>query len=150
MTSGARARLGDTVRVHVRIELEDGFVAEDTFGGEPVTAVLGQGDIHACLERCITGMRPGEEKRATLEPEEAFGLHTPEAVHTLPRSAFAAMDDIEVGQIIEFETPGGHRLPGAVRRLGTDTVVVDFNHPLAGHRLDVRLRLVEIVPSKAP
>ncbi len=140
-----RARPGHTVRLHVRIALETGFVAEDTFGHEPVTATLGQGDVHPCLERLVLGMAPGEERESILEPEEAFGLHTAEAVHGLPRGQFESMPHLQVGQIIEFETPGGRRVPGAVKAITADRVTVDFNHPLAGHRLRVRVRLLAIL-----
>ncbi len=143
-----RAALGDAVEVHIRIELEDGLVAEDTFADEPITAVLGQGDIHACLERQVLGMAVGEERNLTLEPEEGFGLRTQEAVHTLSRSAFSALGPLEVGQIVAFETPSGQRLPGAIRGIDDRAVVVDFNHPLAGHRLRLRVRLVGLRRSR--
>ncbi len=142
------AKLGDTVRVHLRIELEDGFVAEDTFADEPVTAVLGHGDIHACLERCLVGMRPGEQKTISLEPEEAFGLRSTQAIHTLPKEQFQERESLEVGQILAFRTPGGQRVPGAIRAIEERHVVVDFNHPLAGHRLNIRIRLVDILPGR--
>ncbi|WJW75097.1 peptidylprolyl isomerase [Thiohalobacter sp. IOR34] len=123
---------GSRVRLHLRLSLADGTVVEDSYGGEPLEFVIGDGTLVQGLERALYGMRPGQSQRLTLHPEQAFGAHDPALVTHLPRARFP--DDIvpEPGLVIEFETAEGEFLPGLVLAVEGDQVEVDLNHPLAG------------------
>ena len=132
---------GRRVVMHFSLTLEDGTVAEDTFDQAPLEFTVGDGSMTAGLEYALYGMRPGEEQTVTLTPPQTFGRHDPQKIHTLPLSAFKTAP--RVGQIIAF-TGDGAELPGAVKKVGGKSVTVDFNHPLAGHDLVYRAKILAV------
>ncbi|MGB5260999.1 MAG: FKBP-type peptidyl-prolyl cis-trans isomerase [Gammaproteobacteria bacterium] len=137
-----------TVTLHLSLSLEDGTVAESTFGGEPLTFTLGDGTLDYGLELGLYGLVSGAKQRLTLDPGQAFGQRDPGRVHTLPRETFAADMQLEPGMIIGFETEAGEELPGAVLEVDKETVQVDFNHPLAGRTILYEVEILDVVPAE--
>lgn len=137
-------RPGSRVTMHFSLTLEDGTVAEDSFDGEPLEFTMGDGTLNEGLELGLYGMQVGDEETLTMSPEQTFGFHDPENVHELPRSDFDEDQPLEEGMIIAFNTPAGDELPGMIRQVSDDSVTVDFNHPLAGHDLLYRIKIIDI------
>ena len=135
-----------TVTLHLSLSLEDGTVAESTFGGEPLTFTLGDGALDHGLELGLYGLVRGDKQCLTLDPGQAFGQRDPDRVHILPRDAFAADMALEPGVIIGFETEAGEELPGEVLVSDEQSVQVDFNHPLAGRTLIYEVDILDVVP----
>ena len=89
-----------------------------------------------------------QTRRAELElgAGEAFGARNPEL---LQRVKLALLREIgepdacyDVGDVVQFPTPdGAGAYAGVVREIGTDWLLFDFNHPLAGRpvRFDVHV-----------
>ncbi|RLD74984.1 MAG: peptidylprolyl isomerase, partial [Bacteroidetes bacterium] len=40
--------------------------------------------------------------------------------------------------------PAGDEVPGMIKQVGADVVKVDFNHPLAGHELVYRVKIMSV------
>lgn len=135
---------GSRVTMHFSLTLEDGTVAEDSFDSEPLEFTMGDGTLNEGLELGLYGMKVGDEETLSMSPEQTFGFHDPENVHELPRSDFDREQPLEEGMIIAFNTPAGDELPGMIRQVTADSVTVDFNHPLAGHDLLYRIKILDI------
>jgi FKBP-type peptidyl-prolyl cis-trans isomerase SlpA len=137
-----------SVTLHLSLTLEDGTVADSTFDDEPFTFIMGDGTLVHGLEIALYGLFSGDKQRLELTPEQSFGLHDPQHIHQMPRSAFA--DDIELapGVIVGFETPEGEELAGAVQEVDEDAVMVDFNHPLAGHSIIFEVEIIDVEPGE--
>ena len=57
--------------------------------------------------------------------------------------------ELKVGHfIVEFATPGGEEIPGAILEVREDSVQVDFNHPLAGHEISFEVEILEVTSDK--
>ena len=140
----SRIQSGSEVLMHCSITLEDGTVAENTFDDEPIRFVMGDGTIIQGLERALYGVKAGEEESLKIGPENAFGAHDPEAVLTRPRSDFPDEMDVQEGQIIAFSQPDDDEILGAVLEVHPDSVKVDFNHPIAGHTIQFRVKVLEV------
>lgn len=136
--------MGSKVKLHFSIALEDGMIAESSFGQEPVELVIGTGELHQGLEQVLYGLGRGDKGRFKLSPEQSFGFRDPQAVHALARSEFPQEIPLEPGVIVEFTTPGGDQIPGIVLDMAEDRVRVDFNHPLAGHELTYIVEILEV------
>jgi FKBP-type peptidyl-prolyl cis-trans isomerase SlpA len=145
MPANNRVRPASRVRLHFSITLEDGTVAEDSFGNEPVEVVIGSGDLQAGLERPLLGLRKGDRQAFRIPPEQGFGFSDPEAVQDMRRSDFPKDMDLGPGLIIAFTTPAGDELPGTILELCGNEVRVDFNHPLAGHELLYKVEILKVI-----
>jgi FKBP-type peptidyl-prolyl cis-trans isomerase SlpA len=135
------------VTLHLSLTLEDGTVAESTFGAEPFTFTMGDGSLVRGLEIALYGLVPGARQRLQLEPEQTWGPRDPQRVHSMPRAAFDAGLELAPGVIVGFETPDGEELAGTVLEAGEHDVRIDFNHPLAGHSVIYDVEILEVVPA---
>jgi FKBP-type peptidyl-prolyl cis-trans isomerase SlpA len=125
---------GVRVTLHFAIELEDGTLVDGNFDRAPASFRVGDGTLPEGFERCLLGLRAGDERRFRLAPEQAFGRGSPANVMTLPRQRFAAALNLEPGLVVDFAAAAGS-LPGVIKAVEGDRVLVDFNHPLAGRTL---------------
>ena len=137
---------GSEVLMHFTLSLADGTVADSTDEGEPLQFVMGDGTLIEGLELVLYGLKKGDRQCLSIEPRDAFGFPDEENIHTMPRSEFPAEMQLEAGLIISFTTPSGEEVPGAIRELKDDEVVVDFNHPLAGNEIIFDVEILEIKP----
>ncbi len=137
-----RIEQGSLVTLHFSLKLEDGEVVESTFERTPATLVMGDGSLLEGFEAVLEGMAAGEQKTATLAPEQAFGPHRAENLQRISRARFTGMD-LEPGLIVNFADKGGASLPGVVVDI-TDEVTVDFNHPLAGRTMVFEVAVLEV------
>ncbi|XDZ64886.1 FKBP-type peptidyl-prolyl cis-trans isomerase [Alphaproteobacteria bacterium LSUCC0684] len=71
---GIIAETGMRVSVHYRGELLDGTVFDDSSRrGQPISFVLGQGQVIPGWEQGIAGMKVGEKRILTIPPELGYG-----------------------------------------------------------------------------
>lgn len=140
---------GVQVTLHFAIELEDGSVVDGNFDRAPATFRVGDGTLPEGFERCLLGLRAGDERRFQLSPDHAFGHGSPANVMTLPRQRFAAGLQLEPGLVVDFATAAGS-LPGVVQTVEDDRVLVDFNHPLAGRALVFAVAIRALSGAPAP
>ena len=124
----------------------DGTVADSTREGEPLRFVMGDGSLIEGLELVLYGLKQGDQQCLSIEPRDAFGFPDEENIHTMPRSEFPADIQLEAGLIIGFTTPSGEEVPGAIQEIKGDEVVVDLNHPLAGHEIVFDVEILEVKP----
>lgn len=140
---------GSLVTLHCSITLEDGTVAESTFGDEAITITMGDESVLINgLQMALYGLRVGDRESILIDADNAFGLPDDEAIQALPLTDFPEDMTLQEGQIISFSTPDGDEIPGAVKAVHTDHVTVDFNHPLAGHELKFEAEILEIIPAE--
>ena len=122
---------GVVVTMHYTLRDPEGEVIDSSSGREPLSYLHGAKNIVPGLERALTGARVGENVKAEIPPEEAYGERQgqPQAID---RSAFPADAEIEPGMQVMAQTTDGQSLPLWIVKVGDDEVLVDANHPLAG------------------
>ncbi len=141
----AEASSGDRVKVHYTGRLPDDTVFDSSEGRNPLEFTIGAGEIIPGFEQAVTGMRPGEEKIATVAADEAYGERRDDLLLTLERDRLPEGMDPEVGERLQLRARGGEPFDVVVAEVGEEDLTVDANHPLAGQELTFDIRLVEIV-----
>ena len=111
---------------------------------EPISFVVGSGQMISGFDAAVDGMSVGETKTVTLAPAEAYGDVNPEAKTTFPKSGFPEGIDVKVGMRVPLRAPNGQTIIGFLTEEQEDTVTVDLNHPLAGQTLQFEIELVEV------
>ncbi|UJF23492.1 FKBP-type peptidyl-prolyl cis-trans isomerase [Shewanella sp. OMA3-2] len=126
--------------------LEDGSTADSTkASGKPARFNLGDQSLSPALEAQIKNLSEGDKHTFTLDAKDAFGESNPDAIHHMDRSRFPANMKLEPGVIVSFSGPGGSEIPGIVRETIGDSITVDLNHPLAGHKITFELDVVQVI-----
>ena len=132
--------------LHYRLAGPDGAAVIDTFGGQPATLSLGSGQLAPAMEVCLIGLPEGTRQSFELAAGTAFGPRNPEMLQRVKLSLLHEIGDPDaqytLGDVVQFPTPDGQSAyAGVVREVGSDWLLFDFNHPLAGQpvRLDVHV-----------
>jgi FKBP-type peptidyl-prolyl cis-trans isomerase SlpA len=135
---------GSEVTLHLSLSTTDGFEALSTFGENPETFVMGDGTLSEGLELALYGLKPGDTQTLTLTADQAFGQWDRSNIHRLPRHDFVAEEELEPGQVIGFSSTEGEELAGTILEVDQQTVMVDFNHPLAGREVIFQVEILEV------
>ena len=142
---GKAAQSGDHLTFHYRLRAADGTEIDSTFGSEPLSLVLGGGELAESLEQCLLGLQAGESGVFHLEPEQAFGVSDPSLLQQVPLEQFPAGTPLDENSLIEFTAPNGTSLAGTIRGRGQGYVTVDFNHPLSDCPVVFEVEVVEVL-----
>jgi len=140
----ARAKSGDTVRIHYTGKLEDGTVFDSSSNREPLEFTIGSGQVIPGVEQAVTGMEPGQTKSATIPPEEGYGPRREEMVATVGREQLPDHLNPTVGQQLSVQQQDGRQFSVTVTDISDKTVTLDANHRLAGRSLVFDLELVAV------
>ena len=132
------------VTLFYRLGLTDDQVLEDNFDDEPMTVVLGQGEMAEGLELALIGLREGDEQTIDIGPDLAFGYVDETLFRALSRAEFDPSMELETGLIIEFANEDGDTLPGTIIDFDDERVHVDLNHPLAGQTVRYSVKIIEV------
>jgi len=137
---------GSFLTLHYRLAGPDGASLVDTFDEQPATLTLGTGELAPAMEQRLIGLAEGTRQSFDLAAGEAFGHRNPALLQRVKLSLLHEFGDPDtrygVGDVVQFPTPdGAGAYAGVVREVGTDWLLFDFNHPLAGQpvRFDVHV-----------
>jgi peptidylprolyl isomerase len=141
----ARAKDGETVRVHYTAKMEDGKVVDSTADQDPWEFTLGKGNVIPGFEQAVIGMSPGESKTVKVSSDKAYGPHLKERILEIDRNRFPKHITPEVGQHLRIPQQDGTTAAVTVTAVSESKVTIDGNHPLAGKDLVFDIELVAIV-----
>lgn len=150
--SGPVIEQGSRVTLHFSLALVDGTLIDGNFDSVPASFVMGDGTLLPGFEAALLQLAAGASIEVMLPPNKAFGEVNPDNVQVLPRSRFASLlanttDPVVSGTVLSFADAGGFEIPGVVRSIDEDCLVVDFNHPLAGREICFRADILSVVPA---
>lgn len=135
---------GKKVTLHFALKLEDGQIVDSNFNESPATFTVGDGNLLEGFEQALFGLEEGSKQNLQILPEKAFGMPNPSNIQTLPLSQFDGME-LEQGLVVSFTDPGNGELPGVIAEFDDQRVAVDFNHPLAGKKIDFEVEILKVV-----
>ena len=134
---------GKTVIIDYTLSLKNGDVIETTRDDEPVTYIQGAGEVIEGMEQAVAGMEKGSKKDIVLPVDQAFGKHDPEALLEIPKTELPP-ESLVPKTIIHASGPKGQTINGKVIEVKEETVIVDFNHPLAGQELYCAVHIIDV------
>ena len=117
---------------------------ESTQGKEPLSFVVGSKSVLPGLENQLMGMTVGQEKKIIVDATDAYGPVDPNASKEVPKTAMPEGTELKPGVVVEAEDPQGGSFPGVIWEVKTDSVVLNFNHPLAGQTLEFDVKILDI------
>ena len=110
----------------------DGQIADQNQPGHPLEFVCGAGMLLPKFEGALIDKEPGEKVSFTLEPADGYGEVIAEAIVEF------------VGNIVPMSDAEGHRMNGIIKEVKEESVMMDFNHPMAGKTLNFDVEVVEV------
>lgn len=135
---------GKWVELNFALKLADGQVIDSTFDKKPATLKIGDGNLPEGFEALIMGLEAGAKQSFDVPPEKAFSQPNPNNIQTMKRSDFGADIQLEEGMVVSFADANQAELPGVIKAVEDNQVVVDFNHPLAGKALIFDVEIIAV------
>ena len=145
---------GTTVYVDYMGKLENGTVFDTSIKSvaeengifnpnreyKPLNFTVGKHQLISGFENAVIGMHVGENKTITIPPEKAYGVRDDKLIIPVPITAFNNTNITPtVGKHIYVRGA-----PAKIIKVNDTTVVLDFNHPLAGKTLIFEIKIVNI------
>ena len=133
-----------TVTLHFSLKTLAGELIDSNFASQPARFTMGDGKLLPGFEKLLLGLTPGQARSFSVSPEHGFGRSNPNNVQTIPRQRFASDMSLQPGLVMSFTDVNQGELPGVIKTVTSDQVVVDFNHPLAGCTLLFEVKIIQI------
>lgn len=139
------AKRGDRVLVQYIGKLEDGRIFDTTLNQDPFEFTIGKGEVIKGFEESVIDMREGEKRVVVIEPEQAFGPKREDYIVKVSKDVLPSDLEVREGMTLKLSQEGIQPIPVKVVEVGDDFIVIDANHPLAGHTLTFEITLLKIL-----
>ena len=137
----------DSVSITFTGKLDNGAVFIEVPASQPMKIKLGDSELPPTVEMAVVGMKKGESKKVRVSPDEGYGPRLKDLLHEVPRTTFGNRIEPRPGMVLsqKVEKDGvEQKVPVTVIEVKEDVVVLDYNHPLAGHHLTYEVTIVDI------
>lgn len=147
------------VTLNYRLTVSDNGVeteVERTSAENPFVFLFGSGQLLQDFEKNLAGKTAGSTFDFLINAENGYGLSDTQNIVAVPISVFAGADGkpdpelLFIGNTVPMSDNSGNKYQGKIVEVRDDSVVMDFNHPLAdrelhftGEVIDVRLATLE-------
>lgn len=122
---------------------DEGQIIDSSEGGNPLVILIGANNVVPGLEEALIGKTTGDEVKAVVTPDKAYGEYHEEGVQQVPRAAFEGVDVLEPGMAFTAQTENGPTNL-IIIEVVDDLVTIDSNHPLAGQTLTFDVVVEEV------
>ncbi len=130
-------------------ESQAGQLIQKVTEDRPFVYLFGIGGLLPSFKANLEGLNAGDDFSFTLKKDEAYGQASDENIIQLDKKIFEIdgvfdEDAIKAGEIVPMEDENGYPLSGKILEVTSDSVLVDFNHPLAGLDLYFEGKILEV------
>ncbi|GJQ60465.1 MAG: hypothetical protein D8M57_14395 [Candidatus Scalindua sp. AMX11] len=131
------------ISIEYTLMLEDKSVQDSNVGKDPLNFVYGSNDIIPGLETALAGMKVGESKHVVVTSDHGYGSIDPEKYREISKDKVPP-DALKVGTPLQGQNASGKVVQAWVAEIKEDTVILNFNHRLAGQTLYFDVTVVGI------
>ena len=131
------------VRFHYSVAEAGQAETENSRAGDPLTILIGHGNIVPGLEAALLGHEAGDRFAATLTPEQGYGERRDGMIQRVAKKFFPKGVLLKPGVQVTLQTNQGARMV-TVHKVGASVVDVDLNHPMAGRTLAFEIEVVDV------
>lgn len=133
------------ISLDYELKLDNDQVIDYSEKNEPLEYLHGYKNIIPGLESELAGMAVGDEKHVTVPPELGYGDRDPNGVVEYPRDTFPESLQLEIGEPISLrDKESGQAFQAYISEIRPETVLLDFNHPLAGETLHFKVKIANL------
>ncbi len=107
----------------------------------PIVICVGEKQVIRGLDKFLEGKEVNKKYKLEIKPEDGFGKKDPKLMRLVPSSIFKK-ENIRPMPGLQINLDN---LKGIIRTVSGGRVIVDFNHPLAGHSLSYEILINKII-----
>jgi FKBP-type peptidyl-prolyl cis-trans isomerase 2 len=140
----SQVKENNTIKVNYTGKLSNGQIFDTSEGKEPIEFVLGQGRLIPGFEKGLIDMKLNEKKTIEIAKDQAYGDVNDNLIQEIKRTELPQDMEPKVGMGLVSKSPDGKEINLMVVEVKDESIVIDGNHPLAGHDLIFDVEVVEI------
>jgi len=131
------------IKMHYAVSDSDDTLIDSSYDHQPLEMIQGTGYMIKGLEIALEGHKTGDKFEVSVSADDAYGQRHDGFVQTMPKEAFAGIDDLQVGSQLRATTDDGEQTVIVVN-MTDDEITVDGNHPLAGIDLKFEVDILDV------
>jgi FKBP-type peptidyl-prolyl cis-trans isomerase 2 len=140
----SQVKENNTIKVNYTGKLSNGQIFDTSEGKEPIEFVLGQGRLIPGFEKGLIDMKLNEKKTIEIAKDQAYGDVNDNLIQEIKKTELPQDMEPKVGMGLVSKSPDGKEINLMVVEVKDESIVIDGNHPLAGHDLIFDVEVVEI------
>ncbi|RDU63174.1 peptidylprolyl isomerase [Helicobacter sp. MIT 14-3879] len=113
---------------------------------KPFSFIMGKNQVISGLENALLGKKIGSNFKIEIHPKDAYGEKNKDFIQEVSKEQFSGIELVK-GMTLYGQSEDGSTAQVIVEEIGENSVIIDYNHPLAGK---VLIFEVEILASKFP
>ncbi len=113
----------------------------------PLVFLYGVGMMLPKFEEHLKDLAVGDTYGFSLTAADGYGEYDEKAVAPLPKDMFGEQPLPEIGAVLPLQDNNGGQFQGRVVSITEDAVLVDLNHPMAGHELHFNGTIQDVRPA---
>ena len=115
-------------------------VMETVSQNRPLSFIFGADQMLEAFEAKVAGLKAGDKFDFRISSADAFGEYDEARVQELSKDIFSPNGEFDAENVVPGKTfqminSDGDRFNGSVLEVTETSVIMDFNHPLAGEEL---------------
>jgi len=110
----------------------------------PLEFLSGKGNIVSGLDKGLLGLGLGDTTTVIVEPKDAYGEYNKDSIEEIPKEQFEGIE-LSEGMTLYAKDAEGKSIPALVSSIGSENIIMDYNHPLAGKTLKFEVEILDIV-----
>lgn len=117
---------------------------------KPLSVHIGASEMPPSVESALVGMAIGQTRKVRVSPDEGYGPRQKDLLQTIGNTEFINKIQPKPGMILSLKVKRDgedHQVPATVMEVHENSVLVDYNHPLAGHHLTYDITVLGIQKS---
>jgi FKBP-type peptidyl-prolyl cis-trans isomerase SlyD len=116
---------------------------DSNVNSDPLTYVQGTQQIVPTLEKALEGKAVGDTVDVSIDPKDGYGERNEEAFQEVNKSQVPE-EAQKVDIVLQGRDEKGDVVNARVAEVRKETVLLDFNHPLAGKTLQFNVKILNI------
>jgi FKBP-type peptidyl-prolyl cis-trans isomerase SlyD len=138
-----------TLTYVLRMNDETGEIIQEVDENRPFVHLFGAGTLLPAFESSLDSLEPEATFSFPIPASDAYGGKNDEAIIELENSLFeidGKIDDelLAIGNVIAMQDQDGNPVDGRVLEVKDGTVIMDFNHPLAGQDIHFSGKIIDV------
>ncbi|STP12338.1 peptidyl-prolyl cis-trans isomerase [Helicobacter mustelae] len=131
-----------TIEYSVR-DKESQNLIDTNADSKPLEFLMGASQVIIGLENALSGKNKGDELKAEIAPEDAYGVYRVDFLQEVPREQFEGIE-LQEGMTLFGQGEHGETVQVTVRDFNDKIVMIDYNHPLAGKTLLFDVKVLDV------
>ena len=138
-----------TLTYTLHLNDENGEVVQTVDEQRPFVHLFGVGTLLPAFEQNLENLEPGDDFGFSLTADEGYGTPNDKMILELEKKIFeidGVMDEnlVKEGNTITMQDQNGNPIDGKVLAIKESSVIMDFNHPLAGEDLFFKGKILDV------